>query len=200
MSVYYLLAEINGDTVIYTMDATENIEYTLPVQSTNYSVEDGSDVSDNIALRPRTVSFSGVISDVKTSNSTAYLSTQEYIKALEFLRLNKDLFTIYFAADLPPMDNVFFESLKISQDKTNGTMEVPEAETYGISSFKVSFTVKELRFSAKAKVGKRRADELNINKESDTSASTEISDSSKENKSYGRTAVDESKILFKKLR
>lgn len=199
MSIYYILATIDEEDVVYMLDATESVEHTLPGQSTNYAIEDGSDISDNIALRPRTISFSGVISDIKTRSSSAYLNSHDYIQALEDLRGNKELFSIYYTADHPPLLNVFFESLKISQDNTNGTLITPERESYGVSSFKVSFTVKEFRISTRAAVSKVRSDELNIVTKSDSSATTASEDGTKPSKSVGHTLLDDGTALTKSI-
>ena len=196
MSIYYILAEIDGVDTTYVLDATEAVEHTLPVQSSSYASEDGSDISDNIALKPRTVSFSGVISDIKTTNSSAYLNTHDYIQGLEDLRWNKELFTIYFTADQPPLLNVFFESLKISQDSSNGTLVTPQGDNYGVSSFKVSFTVKEFRFSSKAVLSVIRADELNISKKSDSSATTNTDDPEKDTRTESEKTFEQAKKLL----
>lgn len=158
------------------LDATDSISYELPVQTTNYAVEDGSDISDNIALRPRTVSFTGIITDVKSAQEKANLSTFEYISGLEAIRDKRELFKIYFSSDLPPLENVFFQSLRISQDNTNGTLRTPDGDRFGLSSFKISFTVKEIRITNKIELGKIRADELNIAKESEATAATNFDD------------------------
>jgi len=196
MSIYYILAKVDGADTIYTLDATEAIEHSLPVQSSSYAIEDGSDISDNIALKPRRVSFSGVISDVKTVDSTAYLDTHDYIQGLEDLRWNKELFTLYFTSDQPPLLNVFFESLKISQDGVNGTLVTPEGDRYGVSSFKVSFTVKEFRFSSQAILSVIRADELNINKKSDSTSTTSLDDETTDSKTKSEKTFEQAKKLW----
>ena len=182
MSIYYIVTgEDDTEALpdVYMLDATETVEQNLPVQSTNFTVEDGSDISDNIALRPRTVSFSGVISDIKPASSKAKKKTIDYIKGLEDIRDKRELFSIYYSVNKEPLTNVFFESLNITQDSTNGTLRVGEANKDSISSFKVSFTVKEFRLSEKAKAVEIKANELNIDKETDSNAASQFDDSLK---------------------
>lgn len=148
MSIFYIEAKVGGNKVLYTMDSVSSLTYSLPVNISQYPVEDGSTYSDNISLQGETVAISGIITDVKSVTSGSDLSTKQYIEGLQSVRKRKQLFNIYFAKELPPLKNVFFETLDISQQSGNGTVI---SGSRSVSSFSISFTVKQLRIAAKAK-------------------------------------------------
>lgn len=157
MSVYYIEAKVDSATVLYTLDATTDIAYSLVSSISSHPVENGSNISDNIFNQNKTVSFSGFISDVKSITNQTNMPTKDYIEGLEKIRDEKILFTLYFSSNLAPLPNCFFESVDIEQGGDQGSIET---DTSLINSFKVKLAIKQLRLVDAAVKSTITSDEL----------------------------------------
>ena len=166
MSKYMIEAIVNDTTVYYTLDATSEITKTLTGSATAFPLEDGTEVSDNYVNKNTTISSSGIVSDIKSQTASQHtLKTAEYINGLELLKSSKKTFTFFMmgqkdsntGADFSVIRNCVFESLSITQDKQNG------GKLGGPQSYKISFTLKQIRFVKRAVQRSARAKAI-INK------------------------------------
>lgn len=160
MSIFYIQAEIEGELIQFALDSTSRVTQNLSGDSTSFPIEDGSEVSDHYVNKNNTITMSGRISDVKsvgsgfvseprgggrevsdripTGSAVRYRKTSDFIEKIKTLKSDKIPFDLYVAEDA--YTNCVFQTLTLSQDSTNGVSN-------GISSYKVSFTAKQIRFA-----------------------------------------------------
>lgn len=137
MSIFYLQSEND----IYVLNATTKVTRSSPASLSNSIVEDGGFSSDNYVLRPVTVSFSGIITDISTFRGTSYdKGTEEYLKGLKQIQIDKKPLTVHYSDNQPPDVNCFFTNFMHTQDSENGRVKG------GINSFKVDFTLQKVRY------------------------------------------------------
>jgi len=111
-----------------TIDATINDSVSYNANITQYPVEDGSFISDNITIQPYTVEIRGLISDAPiflpgiTENSSFLTLNNSRVKdayeKLLSLFIKKEPFTVVTGLDV--YSNVFFTSFDISRDSNTG--------------------------------------------------------------------------------
>lgn len=58
-----ILRSIGGQVVPLIIDVTEKEGFTAPAVPTEHPVEDGSDVTDHVVLKPKTITLSGLITE-----------------------------------------------------------------------------------------------------------------------------------------
>ena len=160
MGAFYIQVEDN----IWELDSTSSVTKNLSGSLSNSRVEDGSLSSDNYVTNAIRLSFSGVITDVKSLNidpdsaaNPNSKSTKEYLNQLELVYKNKIPFNISYSEDMPPLENCFFTSFGVTQDATNGTAYALDGYR---SSYKVTFSVQQVRFATRAASATVPADTL----------------------------------------
>lgn len=189
MSVYYIEAKVKDSIVLYTLDATTDIAYSLVSSISSHPVEEGSNISDNIFNQNKTVSFSGYISDVKSITNQTNMPTKDYIEGLEKIRDEKILFILYFSSNLAPLTNCFFESVDIEQGGDTGSIET---DTFLINSYKVKLAIKQLRLVDAAVKSIITSDELanQTTTEENTPGATNFADPSSTDESLLDRGLD----------
>lgn len=148
MSLYYIEAVVQDQVVIYHLDATTRVKLSLPSKVTSNRLESGDEVVDHIINLPAKVSFSGVISDVKSLSNKNNLNAEDYINGLMKIRQRKQTFSLILPDGKIRLDGCAFESLDIDQDNKHGSVTTPNG---GInSSFNISFSAKQIRIASAA--------------------------------------------------
>jgi hypothetical protein len=155
---YYIRTE---EGVIYEMDATSEVVANFPGELTNFPIQSGDFVSDHYVNKNTTITFEGVISDIKSPNSLTldgrglnrFKSTSDYVNGLLELKQTKKTFTLFCFSILTPFVNCLFEDLTIRQNNKNGYSN-------GINSFAISFKCKQIRFGSQAIITAAPADDV----------------------------------------
>lgn len=141
MTIFYL--EVGDD--IYAMDSTTSISRSSPASLSNSLVEDGNYSSDNYVIKPVTINFSGVITDIKLFNAERLVkSPKEYLNGLKKAQLDKTPIKVYYSDIQLPDDNCYFTSFNHRQEGDHG--RVGE-----LNSFQVDFTLQKVRFAQGAR-------------------------------------------------
>ena len=148
MSIYYIKNEKDGN--IFTLDSTSDMEIMDNGSATSIPIESGKPVSDHYVNDNVTIRFNGTISDVKAisvDGDNRIKSTQLFLEGLRSLKASGLPFTIHTGANSGLFENCVLESLAIKQSNKNGTLVRGDKE---ISSYKISFTAKQIRFGSRA--------------------------------------------------
>ncbi|MCP3921259.1 MAG: hypothetical protein GY714_01610 [Desulfobacterales bacterium] len=141
----------------YELHATTNINVSFSSTVTNYPIETGSSVSDNVVMNPASVSFRGVLTDVAQSKTVSITSAlnlisgknpdvpkklEEYIKDLRDLQFKKTVFTVSFSGNddgkISGIQKAILTKFDISKDASLG------------KSWEVDITLQEIRFASRA--------------------------------------------------
>lgn len=145
MSIYYIVAKVNGEEVLYTLDSTTEVNVKYPTQITSHPVESGKLITDNSVNRNSTVSFIGHISDAKSLSGANNLTTEDYIKGILRLRSSGDYFTTYFTTKNEPWKTCLFQSIELAQNSGNNSVK---SEGKRVDSWKVVLTIEQVRVKA----------------------------------------------------
>lgn len=182
-----------GITTTIAFDATTAVTRSANDKITTNIIETGAEVADHYILVGQTISFSGVISDIKSIRGANDKSTAEWLSALSRLRLSKqpfdvicgdiaDVYNIGGAGNFNVIRDCLFSSFSATQTKQNGVTN------QRVKSYQVSFTTKELRFGS-------RAEETEITVPADPIAKALAAP--KKNGSATTTQVSKGGIIFK---
>lgn len=144
--------------VRYELHATSDIKVSTPSTTTNYPIEDGSSVTDNIVVQNKTLSLSGILTDVSTTDDTIVggivsalksLVTGEekndvqgvdtYIKELQARIDNKETFGVHFSKRLYAVRDCVITNFRYS--KTN---------KYGGEAWLINIDLKQIRWANRA--------------------------------------------------
>lgn len=142
--------------IIYQLDATTDIVYTTSGKLTTNPIEAGRNVSDHYIQNQDTVTFSGLLTRVKSKgvNSRHVRDPEDYIGSLQFLKNNAVPFTLtLFQAPtlggfgesrnlIKPIVNCVFESLNIRKQSGPGSGDL-----------RVDFKAVQATFAEQAAVG-----------------------------------------------
>lgn len=150
MSIYYILTK-DGST--YSLDSTSEVKVSYQSKVSDFPIEDGSVVSDHTQKQPTSISFTGIVSDIKAATNLDARTTEDFIQGLLNLRDRKEVFTLHIGSggsaeqfsNFQAIDNCLFEALDITQDQQNGW-------AYGLNSYKVSWSAKQIILANKAKI------------------------------------------------
>lgn len=132
--------------IFYDLDATLQGEVSLSGKITEKPLSDGNTAADHYVNSPVSISFSGVITDVKSFYNTGATRVQDWIKLLSDLKQSGRSFTVQ-AADGSGMffEDCLFESITFSNDKIHGVVEGGSEGSGQIYSYNVSFSIKQLK-------------------------------------------------------
>ena len=156
----FYLQPVNDPTILYELHATTDIKASFQSTVTTYPIETGSDVSDNVVMSPATVSFTGVLTDVKQSGSFLSLSfikdaiTQtlpdvqipyfDYINELRQRQFAKELFYVYISGDnageIEDIELAIITDFSINKDTSLG------------QSWSVDISLQEVRLASRAQL------------------------------------------------
>jgi hypothetical protein len=143
MSIYFIRT---SSGVTYELDSTTEIGYSLKGKATDNPVESGESVSDNYVNKPRLITLKGTISDIKSatlSQSTVTKTTEDFLRGLEQVKLNKELFSVHIGNKVGVITDCVFESLVFTQNRVRGSFA-------NIDAFEVSMTIKQIRLASRA--------------------------------------------------
>jgi hypothetical protein len=132
--VYFHIKDDFG--TVYSLSATENIEYSSPAAVTSNPVMSGEVTTDNIQLEPRIIKISGVVVPdifVRLFYEKPRVSVESFINSVRQIRLDKKVVTVV-APHKMTLDQAFITKFAASKDKNiaNGlkvTMEFQEILT-----------------------------------------------------------------------
>lgn len=137
MTIYYISPQDSNDQI--ALDSTTTMQLDDSGRTTSLPLESGEEVSDHYINSNTKISMSGVISTAKSSVTTDNKTPEDYIRDIRALKTSGKPFSVYFSDKLNPLTNCVFESISVSQSRRNGTSGPS-------SSYKVAFTVKQVRF------------------------------------------------------
>jgi len=170
MSIFFISAEVDGNSIKYMLDTTSRVQVTRSGRLTKFPVQEGSDLADNYINENVVITFSGKVSDIKASRNPLYRSNfpgrkspapfitdeagvllpataKEYLFQIETLKDKKIPFTLHAGENGGPYTNCLFTRFTSSQDSSTGTLNTGGEV---ISAFQVNFTVEQLRFGKRA--------------------------------------------------
>ncbi len=146
MSQYYIKATLDGVEELFALDATVQITQNTAGVISSFPLESGVEVSDNYVNKNNTISFSGVIADTKSQareiNLDQNKTTLDFASKLQKVKSEGTPFNVH--SGLLVLEDCVFETLTFSQDVRSGSV------IGGRSSFRVSFTAKQIRFAERA--------------------------------------------------
>ncbi len=146
MSQYYIKATLDGIEELFSLDATVQVTTNTAGSISSFPLESGVEVSDNYVNKNDTISFSGVIADTKSQEREIDVnlnkSTLDFARKLKRVKEEGLPFNVH--SGLAVLEDCVFETLSFSQDKNAGTV------LGGRSSFRVTFTAKQIRFVQRA--------------------------------------------------
>lgn len=146
MSNYFYIQTQQGD--IYELSVVSEIKISNPTSSTDFPIESGYNISDNVVNGNTRISYQGILTNivnVSLLHDKGFRSIQENITALLDLRNSREYFSVnYDNRDtkdniLPALDYCVFNNLTFSRSSGDS------------DSYKVSIDVKQLILSSKAK-------------------------------------------------
>jgi hypothetical protein len=149
MTIYYILPQNSNEQI--ALDATQTVQLDETGKTTTLPLETGEEVTDHYINGNTKVSMAGVISTAKSAGNITNRSPESYINAIRELKKSGQPFSIHFSDKINPLTNCVFESLSISQSVRNGTRV-----SNGSSSYKVTFSVKQVRIIKAAQVAVER--------------------------------------------
>lgn len=129
---------ITSSLGILELDATDKVKVSFPAQVTRHPVEDGANISDHYIRENITANFSGIITDVKSVNDSENLSVEQYLKALQKIRRESELFTLTYDPAQDPIPNSVFVSFDFNKDNTLGC------------AYRVNFTTQQVQITETA--------------------------------------------------
>lgn len=133
---YLFSPDLNRNLIL---DAVFNISSDVSCDVVQTPVESGAFISEHYRRNPRTVSFTGIISDTKV-NKEDPLSVQEYVSGINSIIDSKEYFTLYTdAVNIPNLEKCLIQSFGLTRDQSTGI---------GLS---VSITVQEVLIIDRAK-------------------------------------------------
>jgi len=159
LSAYYIRAATNEEETIFSFDSTSEIEITENGRATSFPLANGKQATDHYVNSNTIITFSGLISDIKNrtsrQSSNTHQDTSDFIKYITRLKQSGVPFSVHVGDKLDIYDSCVFESLTVKQDNVNGTITRAD---YILSSYRLSFTAKKLRFGSRAELTKAPAD------------------------------------------
>jgi hypothetical protein len=143
MTIYYISPQSSNDQI--ALDATSTVQLTETGKTTSLPLETGEEVTDHYINNNTKISMAGVISTDKSSGNVTNKTPEDYVRDIRTLKRSGRPFSVYFSDKLNPLTNCVFESISLSQSARNGTRGAS-------SSYKVTFTVKQIRVVKAAQV------------------------------------------------
>lgn len=128
MATFYIQDPIEG---ILELTSTASITVTESSSTTKFKVEDGFNISDNITTENIKISFSGVISDVRSlslvgndqdpqAQPFGNRGVKNFIDSIRRIKESKSVFNVVYDTRLGVIDNCVLTSLVISKDAKLG--------------------------------------------------------------------------------
>lgn len=128
------------DNEIFEMDATVEVGFSQTGKPTSYAVEEGFKVSDHYIQDPDTVSFKGVVSEVKflrrAGEGLPTKSLTDFEVGITELKKSGKFFTCTFSKNLTPLQNCLFTTLKM--DRLSET------------AIDINFSIQQIRVASRA--------------------------------------------------
>lgn len=149
---------IDSSIGILELTSTTEINVNETSNVTKHPLEDGSEISDHIVNNNRSISFSGLISDVRrlsggdenvTSDSTPSNTSKdvrEYYDLLQKLRDSKERFSVIWDIRFPTATDCLITSVNLVRNKDTGT------------GYNISLAFEQVRVVKRATEEVRRAD------------------------------------------
>lgn len=135
MGKFYLETSEVGSTgqyMIFEMSATTDIAVSISNSLSQYPIEDGSLLTDHVIESPKTISLSGIITDVASLSintgsekqpfrtDTQVDAVRQYIEILEQKINDRETFSVYFSNILKPVKDCFITRFSFSKNNTLG--------------------------------------------------------------------------------
>lgn len=151
------------DGTVLQMDSTSEVMRSISGTVTTHPIESGDTVADHYINDQQTVSFSGVITDVKAlSNPQNLESTDDFLTKIQDLKESAELFDVY-SGDITTTKNIvkncLFTSISIRQDKERGIAK------RRIKSYAINFSVVQVKLAELAQNATLKAPAIEVQKE-----------------------------------
>jgi len=157
MSQFFIEYRGEGGTVEYfELSVTTDVNLSYMGNPTQHPVEDGTVITDQIQNRNVSLSFQGLITDVKnitigpiiasTDDQNQQLITQsqrsveDNLEGLVRIRNSRRLFSVYYDFRQPPVDNCVFTNLSFDRDPETG------------GAYRASMDFQQVQLSERARV------------------------------------------------
>lgn len=137
---------IKYNDVSYFLDATEDIVFTANADITKHPTMDRKVRSDNYIVNTPTISYSGVITDIRTPRSLKQLSTGEYLDGLQEAFNNQASVSIKYRLDGEEEGDWFITSFSHRQDQRVGYGGTTESESI-IQAYRISITLERVIYT-----------------------------------------------------
>lgn len=139
MSLFYF-TDSGGN--YYELSSTTRITVSENARATTNPVESGKAITDNYVLEPRTISFSGIITNIRVIGQKAdrVKPVDQWINDIRQLRIKKELIDVYI------------DSLDIIQGCLITSFDIDKTKEHGNSGWGCSFTMQEILVSDRARL------------------------------------------------
>lgn len=176
---YLFSPDLNRNLIL---DAVFNLSSDISCDVVQTPVESGAFISEHYRRNPRTVSFSGIISDTKV-NKEDPLSVQEYVSGINSIIDSKEYFTLYTdAVNIPSLEKCLIQSFGLTRDQSTGI---------GLS---VTITVQEVLIIDRAK-----PTTLNIKRTQDSGTNAKDNKDKPEKNSGDKSTKQQDTSVLKQL-
>jgi hypothetical protein len=184
---------IDGGT-FFDLDATLQGDVTLSGKITDKPLSDGNTAADHYVNSPNAISFSGVVTDVKSFYNDSAVRVQDWIKLLSDLKSSGRSFTVQ-AADGSGMffTDCLFETITFSNDPIHGVVD-GENGVGMIYSYNVSFSIKQIKRARRGRLVSEPA--IDFTQRAPTTGSG-TTDTPNEDKPSSKTTLDTARELSK---
>lgn len=124
---------INHEDLFLELTCTSDVTVTYSSQSSTAPVEQGADITDHVTNSPVTITFSGIISEIKNYSLDYHMPTEDLIKKLTLLWRTRVPFSVNVSNKLDTFQECVFTDFGLT--KTSGMGD----------SWKAQLTMKEIR-------------------------------------------------------
>lgn len=145
MSFFYIDSPSEG---ILRLTSTTKVNIREDAKATSHPIEDGSEVTDNVVNSNASISFNGIISDIKSfspylTSGTSFndqKSVQDYISALRRIKDKKERFTVYFDSRFSGFNDCIITEFSLDTDSNT------------FKAYQVQLGFKQLRVARRARI------------------------------------------------
>lgn len=116
---------ITENDVVFEMDATVSHSYSLAGSPTTYAVEEGVNSSDHYNKELITLTYSGVVTDVKYATGVSFSqSVSDFEEGIVALRDSGKFFSCSFSDNTKLVNNCLFSNLTVKRSPLHGKFAI----------------------------------------------------------------------------
>lgn len=154
MSVYYIKARMSsGEDVFYFLDSTSRVRTSFPARLSSNPIANGETVADNYTTEPVTITYTGRITDIKSTSAEASTkTTKEYIDGLTSIMRTGTPVSALAQVGRPEFENCFFTALDIEQNNFTGYAGNSNLDGQPVNAYSIDFTLQQILYATGAQV------------------------------------------------